>query len=199
MVKLHGIEVCRAGSVAEVTLAIDVLDRIFAAHQEWLAGRDRSVETFRADPALMAIALDHDRVVGAVGSNGRGINVVGVDPAYRGQGIARRLLGEAEETLRQRGVRRVRLGSVDAAVDFYLKCGYLPQLLVQFRPEVEGPQRIVQQLLTGQLRDHEVFQTEFRGNPQLWVQVDAIDFAFKGRIEAVAPGTVAQYVMNKEL
>jgi hypothetical protein len=31
------------------------------------------------------------------------------------------------------------------------------------------------------------------------VQVDAVDFAFKDQVEAVAPDTVAQYVRNKRL
>jgi GNAT superfamily N-acetyltransferase len=195
------IEVRQATSVAEVMIAIDVLDRIFDAHEGWAASRDRSIKSYRADPALLVVALDDARVVGAVavGPGGGGINAIGVNSAYRGQGIARRLLGEAEQTLRQRGTHTVGLGSVDDAVGFYLSCGYVPQLLVQFRPEADSPQRTVQELLAGQLRDHEVLRTEFRGSPQLWVQVDAVDFAFKSRIEAVATGTVAQYVMNKAL
>ena len=184
-----------------MTDAIDVLDRIFGAHEGWRASRGRNIESHSADPALLAIALDEGRVVGAAGSDGAGtVTVVGVDPDYRGYGVARRLLGEAEDTLRQRGARNVGLGAVDDAIDFYLRCGYVPQLLVQFRSEVESPQRIVQELLTGPLRDREVFQTEFQGSPQLWVQVDTVDFAFKCQIEAVAPGgTVAQYIMGKEL
>ncbi|HZC27713.1 MAG TPA: hypothetical protein VE287_11865, partial [Actinopolymorphaceae bacterium] len=71
------IEVRPAGSVEEVTLAIDVLDRIFGAHEGWSATRDRRIETYRADPALLAIALDGGRVVGAAGSDGaRGVNIV---------------------------------------------------------------------------------------------------------------------------
>lgn len=174
------IEVRRASSTEEVTVAIDLLDRIFGAHEGWNATRDRNTEIYVAVPALLAVALDDERVVGAVGSDGSGINVVGVDPAYRGQGIARRLLGAAEDTLRQRGASSVGLGAVDDAVGLYLRCGYVPQLLVQFGSEVKGRQRMVQELLTGPLRDREVVQTEYLGSPQLWVQVDTVDFAFKG-------------------
>ena len=181
-------------------VAIDVLDRIFGAHEGWNATRDRNIKTYAAEPALLAIALDKGCVVGAVGSDGAGtVTAVGVDPAYRGHGIARQLLGEAEDTLRQRGAHSVGLGAVDDAVGFYLRCGYVPQLLVQFRSEVESPQWIVQELLTGPLRDRKVSQTEFQGSPQLWVQVGTVDFTFKGQIEAVAPGTVAGYIMSKDL
>ncbi len=195
------IEIRRATSAMEVMVAIHVLDRVFGAHEGWAGSRDRNCESYRADPGLMMIALDDERVVGAVAIDpgGAGVNAVGVDPAFRDRGVARRLLAEAEEALRQHGARSVGLGSVDDAVGFYLSCGYVPQLLVQFRPEVDSPQHVVQDLLAGPLHDHEVIHAEFQGRPQLWVQVDTIDFDFKGRIEAVAPGTVAQYVMNKDL
>lgn len=194
------IDVRRARSVEEVMGAIEVLDRIFGANEGWHAARDRNMEIYRADPALLTIAVDEKRVIGAVGSDGAAtVNVVGVDAAYRGQGIARQLLGEAEDTLRQRGARSIGLGAVDDAAGFYLACGYAPQLLVQFLPEAERPQWIVQNLLTGALHDREVFHAEFAGSPQLWVQVDTVDFAFKAQIEAVARGTVAQYIMSKQL
>lgn len=194
------IEIRRANSVEDVQVAIDVIDRIFGAHEGWNIARDRSIAAYRADPALLAVAVDKGRVIGAVGTDGAStINVVVVDAYYRGRGIARHLLAEAESTLRERGAHSVGLGSVDDAAGFYLRCGYAPQLLVQFRPEAEDPHRIVDGLLAATLRDHQVFRTEFHGSPQLWIQVDTVDFAFKARIEAVAPGMVAQYIMSKQL
>lgn len=189
-----------ATSAEEVTTAVGVLDRIFGEHEGWRGARDRNLETYLRDPGLLAIALDQGRVVGAAGSDGAGtVNVLAVTAAYRGQGIARRLLRLAEDTLRERGARTVGLGSVDDAVGFYLKCGYVPKLLVQFRPEIENRDGIIQELLTGRLRDRSVLRTEFQGMPQLWVQVEAVDLAFKAQIEAVANGVVAQYFMGKQL
>jgi GNAT superfamily N-acetyltransferase len=195
------IEVRAATSAEEVRSAVALLDVIFAGHRGYLSNRDRRVQEWTVEPGLLAVALDDSRVVGVVGcgANG-GIGTVGVDAAYRRHGMARQLMEQAEDILRSRGETEVGLGSVDESVDFYLKCGYVPQLLVQFDADVvEDRDAVIQQLIDGPLREHEVERHEWQGHPQLWLQERTIDFGFKARIEAVAPGVVAQYVMSKRL
>lgn len=46
-----------------------------------------------------------------------------VDPEFRRQGVARRLVSAIEDHARRQGVKRLHLYTVDAE-DFYLKCGW---------------------------------------------------------------------------
>jgi GNAT superfamily N-acetyltransferase len=194
------IEIRGANSVAEVDAALALVDIVLGAQRGWQATRERAAENFRADPDLMSIAVDKGRLVGALGCDASGhIGPVAVDGALRRRGVGRQLMERSENLLRSRGATEAGLGSVDGAVDFYLSCGYVPQLLVQFAPEAEDPARLISELLSGVLSGREIFQTEWNGHPQLWLQDRDIDWDLKRRIEAVGTGVVAQYIMSKRL
>ncbi len=194
------IEIRGAASAAEVDAAIAVLDSILGSVRGWRMTRAQHREMYRATPDLLSIAVEQNRIIGAVGCDGvSGIGTVGIVEDYRGRGLGRRLLERAEGILRHRGATAAALGSVDGAVDFYLSCGYNPQLLVQFAPEANDPEAIITELLSGVLAGREVFRTEWQGHPQLWLQDRSVDWALKRRIEGVATGVVPGYVMSKPL
>jgi GNAT superfamily N-acetyltransferase len=195
------IEVRGARSVAEVERAVEMLDTVLGSGRSWPETRARELERYRADPDLLSVAVDAGGdVVGAVGCDGvAGINVVGVLPSHRGDGLGLRLLERAEGVLRDRGATAAGLGSLDGAVDFYLRAGYRPQLLVQFAPEADDPEAIITTLCSAVLAGRDVFRKDWQGHPQLWLQERSVDWDLKRRIEAVAPGVVAQYVMSKSL
>lgn len=192
---ITSVEVRGAATTAEVQAGVQVLDAVLGA------GRGtRDLDLFRASPELLSVALHEGRIVGSVGCDGvNGIGTVAVLDGYRDQGLGRRLLEHAEDVLRERGADTVGLGSLDSAVDFYLSCGYQAQLLVQFAPEVDHPELIITELITGVLAGRDVVQRDWQGHPQLWLQERSVDWDLKRRIEDVAPGVVAQYTMSKQL
>lgn len=189
-----------AASTAEVEAAFTLLDNVLGSTRSWPGTRQRLLPQYMGDPALLSLAFLGGAVVGAVGCDGAsGITVVAVAEHCRWSGVGRRLLALAEDTLRSRGARTSGLGSLDGAVDFYLRNGYVPQLLVQFAPEAGEPEAIIEQMLAGVLADHEVHRAAWQGHPQLWLQSSTLDWDLKHAIEATAEGVVAQYVMSKVL
>lgn len=101
--------------------------------------------------------------------------------------------------MRSRGGRRVTLGSVDEATDFYLACGYEAVLLVQFRPgEPDLPAR-AQRLEAGPLQGYAILRSQWEGSPQLFVQTGGVDFELKRRVEEFDSGTVGCFAMGKDL
>ncbi|MFC7622069.1 GNAT family N-acetyltransferase [Microlunatus sp. GCM10028923] len=196
----RGIEIRGAGTEAEADEAVAVLDAVLGATRGWQLNRARQLELYRNAPELLSIAIDNGRIIGCVGCDGaNGIEAVAVRDEYRGQGLGRRLLERAEGILRDRGVTAAGLGSLDGAVEFYLSCGYQAKLLIQFAPEVDHPELIIDELLADVLAGRDVVRRDWQGHPQLWLQERTIDWDLKRRIEDVAPGVVAQYTMSKQL
>ena len=194
------IETRAATSVAEVERAAEVFDSVLGSGRGWQLTRERHLELYRATPELLSIAVDEGRIVGGVGCDGAGgIGPVAVLGECRGQSLGRRLLTRAEDLMRARGATTAGLGSLDGAVPFYLACGYQPQLLVQFAPEVDHPEPIIDELLAGALSGHDIFRRDWQGHQQLWLQDRFVNWDLKRRIEDVDPGVTAQYVMSKQL
>ncbi len=88
-----------------------------AAVELWQAS-DIRVETpedlaakLRRDPDLFLVAQDHGRVVGVIlgGFDGRmgSINRLAVAQSYRRSGLAKRLVTEVEQRLREKGALRI--------------------------------------------------------------------------------------------
>ncbi|HVX42305.1 MAG TPA: GNAT family N-acetyltransferase [Mycobacteriales bacterium] len=193
-------EIRGAASIAEVESAASVLDLVLGDVPGWQITRAQHLATYLSTPGLLSIAFENDRIVGAVGCDGvGGVGAVAILKEYRGRGLGRRLLERAEGILRARGASAAGLGSLDGAVDFYLHCGYEPQLLVQFDPDVQDPEAVIRKLLGDVLAGRKVYRAEWQGNPQLWLQDRSVDWELKHRIEAVATGVIAQYTMSKPL
>ena len=194
------IEIRGAESLSEVDAALRVMESAFADVRGWQANRARHREVYSKEPNLVSVAVAGARVVGAVGCDGIGVvETAAVLEGWRGQGLGRRLLIRTEDLLRGRGAKSAGLGSLDGAVGFYLSCGYRPQLLVQFAPEVEDPEPIIAELLAVPLAGRQVYRRAWRGHPQLWLDDHSLDWDLKRSVEGVAVGVVAQYVMSKQL
>ncbi|WP_152363911.1 GNAT family N-acetyltransferase [Microlunatus speluncae] len=194
------IEIRGAASAAEVEAAMVVLDSVLGNVRGWQLSRAQQRELYLATPTLLSIAVDDGRIVGAAGCDGAsGIGGVAVLDECRGQGLGRQLLERAEAILRERGADTAGLGSLDGAVAFYLRCGYEAKLLVQFAPEVDDPEPVIADLLAGVLAGRIVDRRDWQGHPQLWLRESSVDWELKRRIEDVAGGVVAQYVMDKRL
>ena len=193
------VDIRSASSPSEVEAAGVVLDAVLGSGRGYQSSRKAWLELWRADPELVLVAEDAGKIVGAAGCANSGVNALGVAEASRGQGIGGRLLEHAEALLRARGATAASLGSLDGAVDFYLRHGYIPQLLIQFAPEANDPDSIITELLRGLLAGRDVFRKEWQGHPQLWLQERSIDWDLKQQVEGVAPGVVAQYIMSKPL
>ncbi|MEW6753442.1 MAG: GNAT family N-acetyltransferase [Candidatus Latescibacterota bacterium] len=194
------VKVRSALSPEEARDAILCLDAVFPEHPGWLSRRGALAAAVSADPSLAVVAVDEGRIAGAAISDGSGcIDAIGLDAAYRRQGVGSRLLRAAEEVVRSRGGRRVTLGSVDDATGFYLACGYQAVLLVQFRSGERDLAARAQGLEAGPLQGHAVLRSEWEGSPQLFVQTGAVDFALKRRVEEFDSGAECCFVMGKDL
>ncbi len=103
-----------------VVTAAFTMDHYEAVHALWSRceglglGRADSKEGIarylERNPGMSRVALDGGRIVGALlaGHDGRrgNLNHLAVDPAYRHQGIGRRLLAEALDKLAEAGIDR---------------------------------------------------------------------------------------------
>jgi ribosomal protein S18 acetylase RimI-like enzyme len=94
---------------------------------------DALLRRLERDRELFVLAWDGERLVGSLmgGWDGWRGNMyrLAVDPAYRRQGIARRLVAEVESRLRDLGCERITsLVFVDepGAADFWRNVGYTP-------------------------------------------------------------------------
>lgn len=99
------------------------------------------------DPGLFLGAFDSGRLIGTlIGSDdGRKgwINRLAVDPEYRCRGIARRLLAEAEQRLRERGRKIIALLVEDwnkVSLNFFQRCGYVVDRSILYGSKREGPE-----------------------------------------------------------
>ena len=88
---------------------------------------------------FMLYAQHGDEIVGVVFSyleknNSITIAMVASDERYWHRGIASSLLAELEKRVLARGHHFIVIGALEAAEEFYLKCGYTPHLFIQSRP-----------------------------------------------------------------
>jgi predicted GNAT family N-acyltransferase len=125
-VSVVSVEIRRVASERELEAALDLRHRVFCLEQgvpkhEEIDGRDGE--------ALHLIALDeHGRVVGTCRllfvDRTVQFSRLAVDAQARRQGIATRLLREADREARVAGVRRIVLHAQTYARDLYTQAGY---------------------------------------------------------------------------
>jgi GNAT superfamily N-acetyltransferase len=141
----------------------------------------------KRDEELTGVALGH------VDGGGLGtVDQLAVASAVRGRGLGRRLLSALESGARSLGVRQLTLGSVDAAVGFYERCGYQGRLLLQFTPPARRDE------VAPLFADFALLETQWQDIPQLWVQAPRVDFTLTDRVRG-REGVHAQWAMDKDL
>jgi ribosomal protein S18 acetylase RimI-like enzyme len=95
-------------------------------------------------PGALILALDDDAIVGTIVAGWDGwrgaLYRLAVRPSYRRRGIATRLVSEAEQLLRDQGVRRMHLiasrAGGETAESFWLSACYEPTDQVRFVKEL---------------------------------------------------------------
>ena len=98
-------------------------------------------------PELFLGAYDGDSLIGVVIGSDDGrkgwINRLAVDPSYRRQGVATRLVAEIEENLRSRG-RKIICTLVEdwneSSIDFFKECGYIRHDDISYLSKRESPE-----------------------------------------------------------
>jgi len=98
-------------------------------------------------PGALILALDGDAIVGTIVAGWDGwrgaLYRLAVQPSYRRRGIATRLVAEAEQLLRDRGVRRMHLiashAGGETAKSFWISARYEPTNQVRFVKSFDEP------------------------------------------------------------
>lgn len=181
-------------SPGELDLVGRFLREIFPAQEpdprllcDRLGGQSPMMLAAKRDEELTGVALGH------VEGGGLGtVDQLGVASAVRGRGLGRRLLSALESGARSLGVRQLTLGSVDAAVGFYERCGYQGRLLLQFTPPARRDE------VAPLFADFALLETRWQDIPQLWVQTPRVDFTLTDRVRG-RDGVHAQWAMDKDL
>lgn len=107
--------------------------------------REAIAAQMERDPELFLGAFIREKLIGTVIGSDDGrkgwINRVAVDPGYRGQGIAKRLIAEAERRLMERG-RKIIAVLVedwnDLSLKLFQECGYILDRSILYLSKREG-------------------------------------------------------------
>ena len=198
-------EVRSVSSLEELQDAQALLRALFPHTERGWRGPAFFAERHPAEAALQVVAVVPGRgIVGAALGHRQGDSVtlagIGLEPDARGAGLGARLLAAFEEGARGLGATSINLGTVDASANFYVRFGYEPALMVQFVEDRPDRERLVEWTLReGPLAGLSCTRGGFRGVPQIFARLSAMDFALKARVEREAPGCVAGFMMAKPL
>ncbi len=163
----------------------EIAVRTVASPQEVIAAQELLAQTF---PGHLN-ECDGARVI---------LRGLGVLPSTRQRGVASRLIALIEQAALRRHAPGVTLGSVDDAVEFYLRMGYKAVLLVQFVAVGADAEEAIAAALTGPLAGYTCLRRSYNGIPQLFVQVETVDMDLVRRVEREVPGVSAGWVMGKD-
>ena len=122
-----------------------------------------------------------------------GLDHLAVRDDFRGRGLGRLIVAAVEDGARSVGVRQFGLGSLDGAVGFYEAVGFRGKLLVQFTGSAA---RVAD--VRALFAEFDVFETQWRDIPQLWVQTTSVDMSLLDRVRGLQ-GVHGQWIMEKEL
>lgn len=91
---------------------------------------------FQGNPHLLLFVEDTDGIVGAVWgwvnpNNNVTVGMVAVDEKHRKRGIGQRLMKELVKRVKKSRHRIIALGTLQESEDFYIKCGFSPNLFLQ--------------------------------------------------------------------
>ena len=96
------------------------------------------------EPRGCFVATTGTRLIGTVTTTTYGdrlawIGMMVVDPEFRGRGIARRLMGEAIDWIRGKGIATIRLDATPAGRPLYSKLGFVEETSMQRWLRPPGP------------------------------------------------------------
>lgn len=150
-------------------------------------------------PELFVAAYDDDELVGyclgLVQANDRiELRGIGIQPAYRREGIGTTLVQAFEARVAERSVDRISVDSAGGYVDqFYVKNGYAPSsILVQLDPS-EVPSDY------DRLGFDVVEERHEDGVTRLYVDVEKVDTGVITEVRAAFGDRDAIYIMEKEV
>lgn len=97
------------------------------------------LERMPANNDFMLYAQHGEEIAGVVfgyveSNDSINLSTVAATERYRNQGIASSVLKELEKRAAAKGHHLITVEAMEAAEGFYLKCGYVPHLLVQAKP-----------------------------------------------------------------
>ncbi|HUN34974.1 MAG TPA: GNAT family N-acetyltransferase [Trebonia sp.] len=181
----------------ELDLACGFLVRIFPSLEDGWRGPGFFHERLAGQSPMMVAATRDDKIggvaLGHVDGDGLGtVDHLAVAADVRGEGLGRALLSALESGARSLDVRRLTLGSLAGAVDFYERCGYQGRLLLQFVSPARRDE------VAPLFADFALLRTQWRDVPQLWVQTPVVDRTLTDRLSD-QDGVHAQWVMDKDL
>ena len=121
----------REFSIDDYDAAIELWQRVEGVEIAEGDDRENIAQFLVRNPGLSRVATDESRTVGVAlcGHDGRRGHIyhLGVDPAYQGRGLGKRLLDECLEGLRRTGVKRVLIMVADdnpRGRGFWRRCGW---------------------------------------------------------------------------
>jgi len=139
-------EIRSIATIGELSAAIAFFEQVFHTHRQLFSDENSPYAyaawepRFLEDPSLLVTAFDSGSIVGTAWGRGDNASVtvgpVAVAGEYRGQGIGFSLLHELENRCLKLGIGFLCLGALEEAEEFYLKCGYQPNLLIQAKKPV---------------------------------------------------------------
>lgn len=147
-------------------------------------------------PELLLYAKDSDIICGSVFAwvDDGGITIAHccVDNAYRGKGIGKALMLEAEKRIKSLGYHDIALGSVESAEAFYEKLGYTGSLLIQ------SEKHSIDELKSLNTLYEVIYTNVYDGTiNQVFLCVPFADRELQRKYEETFPGCSTQMVFKK--
>lgn len=158
--------------------------------------RDFWVEKMIELPELLLYAKDGDVICGSVFAwvdNG-GVTIAHccVDNGYRGKGVGKALMLEAERRVKALGYHSIVLGSVEGAEGFYEKLGYKGSLLIQ--SEIHS----IDELKSFNKKYEVIYTNVYEGTVnQVCLRLPFVDREFQRKYEEAFPECYTQMVFGK--
>lgn len=187
-----------ATTLAEVQAGYSFLDQQFDLGVQHRRSATFYADVFHETPELLLLALDDDRIIGALYASIEGDHVLAgelaLTPAYQRQGLGARLMAMLETQCRSIGQQRIMLGAVGPAEGFYLWQGYRPLLFIQ--TDVAELRHTIAPLIAAYSYLWEDIQP---ARYAVILDPGGLDKALHVRIEALSPQIHTQYLFVKEL